>query len=559
MMTALPLLRRIAACLLISCCAVSAVAWAQTPAGVDAKPTGRITGRVLSDEKGVNGIPVVLLAAEMGPRRKPVARSTTDGDGRYTLTNVPAGHYTLLAVAPAFVVSDKTDSWQPGKPVNILPGETIEDIDFKLTRGSVITGRVTGADGRPVIAQQVRVEPMNGTSRPPMRPALEMTDDRGVYRIYGLSAGQYRVSVGQDSMSGAYFGGVRAVYERTFYPKGTTESDAEIIEVAAGTEAADIDIEVGGIAKTFKVSGRVLDAETGRPVPNINVFYGPMRAGTRSFAGGFNGGAPSNARGEFQLTAMSGNYGLVASPDGQSEWYSEPVTFEVGETDVSGLELKLRRGGSLSGVIVVEGGGNPATLARVSRLQLYASNASQNEETSPFAQRAQVNADRTFFIGGMRAGKFRIGLNSWAQSKEFSLLRVERGGVEQRDGIEIAAGEHVTGLRVVVAYGTAVIRGQVRVEGDALPEGTRMIVFARRSGATDASGPTGRPAQLDARQRFTIEGVPAGEYELTLRVFGPNVRDRRPGEIKQTINVGDAGEVSVTLVYENKPDADPKP
>lgn len=558
-MPAMSLLRRIVACLLMSCWMVVAVQ-AQTPAVVgETKPTGRITGRVLSDEKGVNGISVVLLPAEMGPRRRPIARATTDGEGRYTMTNVPAGHFMLLTVAHAFVTSDNADSWQVGKPVNISSGETIEDIDFKLTRGGVITGRVTGADGRPIIAQQIHVEPVTPTGRPPMRFGLQLTDDRGVYRIYGLPAGRYRVSVGQDSKNGSYFSGGRAIYERTFHPNVSQEAEAKLVDVAEGAEVEDIDIEVGGVAKTFKASGRVLDAETGRPVPNINIYYGPMRDGTRNFAGGFNGSAPSNARGEFQLTAMSGRYGLIASPDGQSEWYSETVTFEVAETDVSGLELKLRRGGSLSGVIVIEGGNNPAAQARLTRLQLYTHNASPNEESPPFAQRAQVNADRTFFIGGMRAGKFRIGMSSWPQMKEFSLLRVERGGVEQRDGIEVAAGEHVTGLRVVVSYGTAVIRGQVKIEGDPLPEGTRMFVFARRPGAPEASNPAGRASQVDARQRFTVEGVPAGEYELTLRLYGPNLKDRQPKEMKQAVTVGDAGEISVTLVYPNTPDADPKP
>src|SRR5919202_1441642 len=120
----------------------------------------------------------------------------------------------------------------------------------------------------------VSVTPVdNNNQRPRMfnfDPRDHMTDDRGVYRIYGLPAGGYRVSAGQGGeSSGAISFGSRKLYRRTFYPDATEEAQAEVIELKSGGEATDIDIKLGGAVKTYKASGVFVEAETGRPAPNI--------------------------------------------------------------------------------------------------------------------------------------------------------------------------------------------------------------------------------------------------------------------------------------------------
>ena len=86
---------------------------------------------------------------EQGPR------ATTDQDGFYRIANVPPGNYEVSPAAPAFVPADIK---QPrGKTVLVGEDENVENINFALVRGGVITGRVTDADGRPVIQQQVNI------------------------------------------------------------------------------------------------------------------------------------------------------------------------------------------------------------------------------------------------------------------------------------------------------------------------------------------------------------------------------------------------------------------
>jgi len=85
------------------------------------------------------------------------------------------------------------------------------------------------------------------------------SDDRGVYRIFGLPAGRYLVSAGNSDNSpfGQLFTGQRRV--KTYYPGVTDEPSAKPVEVTAAGEAVGIDIKLGAATKGFVVSGRIIE------------------------------------------------------------------------------------------------------------------------------------------------------------------------------------------------------------------------------------------------------------------------------------------------------------
>src|SRR6185503_7780836 len=76
--------------------------------------------------------------------------------------------------------------------------EDLSDIDMKLVRGAVITGRVTDAENKPVIGESVSLQLVDENGAPSRfgssrssHDEMYQTDDRGVYRIYGLAGGRY--------------------------------------------------------------------------------------------------------------------------------------------------------------------------------------------------------------------------------------------------------------------------------------------------------------------------------------------------------------------------------
>lgn len=525
---------------------------AQGPAPKEAPAS--VEGRVTDGDEGLAGVSVVLVSFQNPGRIRSVARARTDQEGRYRLSGVAPGRYHVLPAAPSYVMQEPFQGYPPGRPLLLSAGETVRDMDFRLARGGVVTGRVTDADGQPVVAETVHV-----TSADPARDARQdfflqqqriTTDDRGVYRAYGLPAGRYRVSVGQDATSGSISFGGRRFYRRTFHPDAVEESQARVVEVAAGREADDVDITVARAARTFSASGRFVGPD-GRPAPGVTVGVGPIDQRGGGVMGAYGGGWTTNARGEFRVEGLGpGRFAVFALPvrEETPEDYSEPAEFTVTDADVSGLEVRLRRGASLSGVVAVEGVSDRATLARLApQLRLAASVESPNRPPGPtnFSQ-AQVAPDGSFRLAGLRPGRARIGLG-WPQPRGFTLTRVEVNGVEQREGVELAEGASVSNLRVVVAYGTATVRGQVNFTNGTLGAGERLVVFARRivPGQETPEGVGGRSIEADARGRFLLEGVPAGEYEFTARVFSRG--GSRPNVARQQISVPEGAEVSVTL------------
>jgi hypothetical protein len=107
---------------------------------------------------------------------------------------------------------------------------------------------------------------------------------------------------------------------------------------------------------------------------------------------------------------------------------------------------------------------------------------------------------------------------SYIQKNLFSILRIEHNGASQREGVQINAGEQVTGVRIVIGYGANVVRGQLRFTGGALPAGAVMMVDANRVRTEIGDVRVGR---VDAGGRFVIEGLTPGEYELELTVYYP--------------------------------------
>lgn len=545
---------KLAALLLgILCSAATLAQTAQKPA------TGIITGRVTSGDKGMANVSVQLFAQETVYDRSAVAKATTDYQGNYRMTNVPAGRYMLYVLAPAMVGDDNNGSRDTGKSVTLAEGETVEKADFALIRGGVITGRVTDANGAPVIGEHVQLNQPNSQRRfnpySFANPYMYQTDDRGVYRIYGIQPGKYTVSIGEAKDSGSIrigFGG-RGYYTRTFYPDATDEAKATVIEVTEGSEASNIDITLGRKEKSYAASGRTVD-ESGQPAPNVRIAISAKMKDGRP--GGFGGGMPSDAQGRFRVDGLlPGHYSaFLWSIEGSSDNYSDPVDFEIADSDVSGLEIKLHRGASISGVVTVEGTTDSNLLAKLSQFSINAVPVRDNESGRTIAYinfaNTKIAPDMTFRLTGIRPGKFNLNVWSYPPVPGFSLSRIEHDGVAQRE-FEITPGAQVTGVRLVFAYGSGSIRGLVKVEGDAASAVRRMMVAARP--ATQGVTLQIQPVQVDSRGHFLIEGLPTGEYDVVLNVY-PNTGGQPPGPVRpqivrQKVSVTNGIESEVTFTF----------
>ncbi|HKG11834.1 MAG TPA: carboxypeptidase regulatory-like domain-containing protein, partial [Pyrinomonadaceae bacterium] len=479
--------RSLAASLLLLSCAAHALA-RQTQTPTPAKDPASLSGRVTSGGRPAREVPVVLMHAEWVEQAGTFAKGVTDEEGCYKLTNVPPGRYHLTAVSPGYIFAEGgANEWQQGKVVNVSAGDELKNLDFTLVRGGVVTGRVTDSDGRPVVEEVVTLVLADARERKEKlaRPFTASTDDRGVYRAWGVAPGRYVVYSGRARedifQRGVYDAG--AFYPQTFSPSATEESQARVVEVTAGGEEDEVDITLAKLTKTHTARGRVVDEE-GRAVPGVEIAVGSMTAGGQRFSGNTFGGSKTDERGEFTVRGLiPGDWGVWASSGDsyggtRGPTYSDPAVFEVEDSDVSGLEIKMRRGAEVSGTVTLEGTSDPAVLARFKETWVGVwVNTGANSTYVPNYTRFQPAADGSFRLTGLRPGRLMFDLE-WPRPKGFSLLYVRRDGVEQREGMELKAGERVRNVQVAYTYGNAVVRGEVQFRGGTRPAGVTYAIHA---------------------------------------------------------------------------------
>jgi protocatechuate 3,4-dioxygenase beta subunit len=531
---------------------------AQTP-DAKSKGTGSISGKVTLGGKAAAGIPVAALGNDPNSRRAPQA--TTDNEGRYRLFGLPAAQYQVAALAPSLIPAERNANYPyygAAKTVLLATGESVEDVDLKLVRGAVITGRVTDEEGKPVVEERIELQladekpgPGGQTSPISLNYLMFQTDDRGIYRLYGLPAGRYRVSVGTNPNGGFPSGGARGYFPQTFYGDTNDATKATIVEVSEGGEGTNIDIRLGHRSATFSIAGRVVDAESGEPVPGIRPTYGRISKDNPN-SGIYMGGLPTSSRGEFRFDGLEpGHYTISASSrfDG-GEFYSEPIVFDLVDRNVTDLELKAIRGLSISGFVVPDNDTNK-TLAQLGGLRISASvRSASNSPANSATGTSLVAADGSFRIGGLRPGKALMYVYSAGNpnARRFSLARIERDGVEQTQGFDLQPGQSISNARVVLSYGTGVIRGSVKFENGSLQADAGIYVGLVRNGRS-----VDRGAQTDARGRFLITDIPPGNYEVVLNLALPNPPPRPRAPLKQFVTVADDTEVEVTFTVDLKP------
>jgi large repetitive protein len=514
-------------------------------------PTGTISGRVTVGGKAAAGIPVVAVAGDTVNRRDAAARSVTDGEGYYQITGLAPGPYQVWTLTPGFVAETQGLAYFPysGSIKNVLlsADEHVSNIDLKLIRGGVITGRVTNAENKPVVEERISLQLVdeNGAARfgslGSFNEQMQRTDDRGIYRIYGLSPGRYKVSVGYDPSDGMLRG---RRYQQTFYPGTYDESKASVIELKEGGEVENIDLKLGNAVQTYSVSGRVINAETRLPIARAGVRFTPMQPEQRGQPSP-SMGIQADDRGEFSFDGFGpGRYSVVPNSEYYGgNFYGEPVYFEVVDKDVNGLELKAVSGLSLSGVISAEGLVTRDLLAMLPGLTVYARSESSSRAAG-VGGRAVVGADGSFQITGLKPG--RVSINVFTSGRTVSqptVARIERQGLGLGQSFELQ--ESISGLGVVLNYGTGVIRGIVTFAGGEPPPDARMFVNLSREGTRDGNG-----AQVDARGHFLIKNLAPGTYEVTLNLYAQRPQAQPQ---KQLVNVTNGSESEVNFLISLAP------
>lgn len=509
---------------------LTALASANAQTAVDKSPASTISGKVTLGGKGVSGLVVALaIATPSSSIYVTQLRAVTDEEGNYRIENVPPDTYQVLIASPQYVQSEARTSVVVGK------NEVVENVDVTLIRGGVITGKVTDADGRPVIEEQVFFSSTAPGNALPYWRTIR-TDDRGVYRAFGLPPGRYTVSAGKDSMSS--FGRAGTGYQRTYHPGTINAAEAIAIEVNEGTEATNADIMLGRQLQKYAAHGRIIDGETSQPLPNAGIgikFFFDRNGSTSSGSAA----AVSTKDGEFKIENLApGKYAVYYQAD--SDRLSEPVRFEVIDQDVEGLVIKTFKGASVSGVAVLEGMRNPTATTTLAGYSISAFVSDEHHGSTT------ISSDGSFRLAGLPPGRLTFVLPE--NRNHLRIIRIERDGIAWPGGIEIREQEQIRNLRVVVSPTNGKIRGVLKLpEGLELPATARLLVYVKR---TDDPAAFVSVVAADARGQFLVQDLVAGTYEFNVVVDGvpANQRPRLARPTQTVVVTGEAiADVTITL------------
>ena len=166
---------------------------------VSSSNTAAISGVVLTDESQ----PRPLRRARVMINGPVGNTAITEDDGTFAFKGLPPGTYTIRAVKDGYVSMDfgAKRTGRRGTSITLAQGATA-NVAISLPRGGVITGVITDFDSLPAPGVPVQILVLRFNSRNGQRELIErigvsgppVTDDRGVYRAYGLPVGDYVVS-----------------------------------------------------------------------------------------------------------------------------------------------------------------------------------------------------------------------------------------------------------------------------------------------------------------------------------------------------------------------------
>jgi len=462
----------------------------------------------------------------------------TDRDGRYEFLNVSAGRYGVSPTKEGYVFVSE-NPFDTGKGIEIADGEVVDRQDFVLSRGSVITGRITDEFGEPVA--NVMVQAARYQFRPSGARQLVMgstgnyyspaaTNDRGEYRIFGLKPGLYYVSARTMDMSraipvGQGISGLDSDdgLATTFYPGTANVAEAQTIQLGLMHEASASFALVP--ARMARVSGTIVDSQ-GRPLSRTFV---ALRS-TSALTGGWinrNTTAPLSAGGTFALANVApGDYSLEVRPMPDTPGVSPPTANEYASVPVAvagddlNLAISTAPGISVSGRVIFEGGSN-AALQNL-RISAAPEEDARNIVTFSGPDGGQVASDGQFHIPSVYG---RVVFRTSVLPVAVMLKSVTLNGVDiTNTPFDATKREDVTNLEVRLVDKQGRIFAFARNQRGEIQYNYRLVLYPANPRGGDITVRFQHNASPNAKGEVNINRMPPGDY------VGLAVKGVQPGE-----------------------------
>jgi hypothetical protein len=485
-----------------------------TPVG-----TGRISGSVVLGGSGtaIRRARVNLSGSELRGGRSAI----TDDQGLFSFDALPAGRFTMTVSKPGFVnmTYGAKRPGRPGTPIQLADGQRLEKVVITMPRGGVITGVVVDEHGEPspgTTVRALRYQIQTG-EKTLQQAGQDQTDDRGVYRIFQLQAGDYMVSAAPRNLN---LGDVRQVLSAQIQALVAQTAQTEGIELGRGGRGGELGGRGGG--------GRGGFGE------------GPLGVefGGRGARGGRGGALIDQLQQQLAQVEeeQALTYAPVYYPGTPSPSAAVTVSLAISE-ERSGVDFQLqlvptaRVTGTVTSTLGALPQGTQVALVPVDRAGVPNIPGQPNSTT-------RVNQDGQFTFQNITPGQYL--LQARATVREAPAATTARANTPQGRGVPgpaggggrggpgpiaqvlwaaadvTVAGQDVTGLALSLQPGMTVA-GRIEFQGTGLPPPMELnrirVSLAARGQQPFESGPI-PPAEVDTTGQFRIMGVVPGRYAL---------------------------------------------
>jgi hypothetical protein len=546
----------------------TSVAAAQDPS------PGAISGIVFQIGSPDARIPGAKVEIRYEGTSAPIHTTTTDNEGRFFFPRLQPTQYRIAASAGGFVRSEmgqkKTNG--PGLPITLAANQKITDVSIAMTPTGAVSGRITDANGEPIVLADVFA--LKSSYQEGQRMFTQVlsakTDDRGEYRIFWLTPGLYYINViipdgtqvsnliinaeGQDSQASMHANrnGIREVLSRpigtgagpneahvpVYFPTTTDPRGARAIEVGPGSDIRGINITALRVT-TRTIRGVVTNGVTRQP-PGANsqaqMVLAPMNPAQRPTEG-----KVDLVTGNFEIPrVVPGNYVLYTrirnvgsnTPAGPATpfdffWGSQPL--EVRDRDLEGISLAAGPGIPLPGRITIEEtAATPPTSAAGLFIGMRPDPLVTQTVPSPSTT---VSGDGSFTLPPILAGQYRVyvipmlapnnpqlisGLPPMPPGlagKNAYVKSIRLGGTDV-----LNTGVHLStpgqSIEIVLGTNPGAVEGRVVDSQKQAVDGAIVGLVPYAASARGFRTDMYKTASTDSTGRFQIYGIPPGDYKV---------------------------------------------
>jgi protocatechuate 3,4-dioxygenase beta subunit len=298
-------------------------------------------GSIAGVVRDANGNPVADAVVRAWANQRPMPNSTGHGfgtarsasDGSYVIAGLPPADYVVRAQAKDFLPEYYDDVTDMSAATQVtVANQAVTGIDFSLSQGGSISGRITDEDTGDPLAHAVVF--VRSTAHRFERGAR--TDASGDYTVHGLPSGDYTVF----SAARGYLG--------EYYDDAATAAAATPVTVSAPSAVTGIDLALATAPVAPRSYRGQVTSRGGVPahvlVEAVNPVSGMTMRSTTDMRGGFELQAWENAVIRVRALGYIGQYAGGTHDWKQSRWegLTGTMTFmletqsEAGMAEVSG-------------------------------------------------------------------------------------------------------------------------------------------------------------------------------------------------------------------------------